>query len=122
MPASLFALYIYSLQFLCRPFEAPSIMANSLQEAMNIKFNLKLWPTNFIEGCALVAAKRRLNIDAVALSIIMGTSAFVGKSQIRMEGSDKVDVASLWVCNVQVSLNLDSSCLILLINHLVINS
>ena len=79
-------------------------MANSLQDAMNVKFNLKLWPTNFVEGCALVAAKRRLNIDSIVLSIIMGTSAFVGKSQICMDGSDKVDVASLWVCNVQVSL------------------
>ena len=81
-------------------------MANPLQDAMNVKFNLRLWPTNFVEGCALVAAKRKLNIDLVVLSIIMGTSTFVGKSQIRMDGSDKVDVASLWVCNVQVSLYL----------------
>ena len=77
----------------------------ALQEAMNFCFNLSLLPSDFVEGCALVAAKRSLNIDAVALSIILGTSTFLGKSQIQMEGSDKIDVASLWVCNIQVYLH-----------------
>ena len=62
---------------------------------MNFRLNLNLWPTTFVEGCAMVAAKRSLNIDAVALSIVLGTSTFLGKSQIQMDGSDKVDVASL---------------------------
>ena len=78
-------------------------MANPLQAAMNFQFNLNLWPESFVEGCALVAAKRRLNIDSVLLSLILGTSAFVGKSQVRLDGSDKVDVASIWVCNIQVN-------------------
>ena len=77
----------------------------ALKEAMNFYLNLHLWPTDFVEGCAMVAAKRSLNIDAVALSIILGTSTFLGKSQIRMEGSDKVDVALLWICNIQVNID-----------------
>ena len=83
-------------------------MANSLKEAMSYKFNLNLWPKSFIEGCASIAAKRRLNIDSVVLSVILGTSIFVGKSQVRMEGSDRIDVGSLWVCNIQVSSNADA--------------
>ena len=77
-------------------------MSNSLQDAMNFTLNLNLWPKDFIEGCALVAAKRRLNIDSVVLSLILGTSVFAGKAQVRMEGSDKIDVSSLWFCNIQV--------------------
>ena len=76
-------------------------MANALKDAMGYKFNLNLWPKSFIEGCASIAAKRRLNVDSVVLSVILGTSIFVGKSQVRMEGSDRIDVASLWVCNIQ---------------------
>ena len=83
----------------------------ALQEARNFCFNLSLLPSDFVEGCALVAAKRSLNIDAVALSIILGTSTFLGKSQIQMEGSDKIDVASLWVCNIQVYLHVGVFCL-----------
>ena len=74
----------------------------ALQDAMSYSLNLNLWPSEFIEGCALVAAKRRLNVDSVILSIILGTSVFAGKAQVRMEGSDKIDVASLWICNIQV--------------------
>ena len=84
-------------------------MANSLQYAMSYRFNLNLWPQEFIEGCASIAAKRRLNIDSVILSIILGTTVFVGKSQIRMVGSDKVDVASLWICNVQVGFSIEAA-------------
>ena len=84
-------------------------MANSLQYAMSYRFNLNLWPHEFIEGCASIAAKRRLNIDSVILSIILGTTVFVGKSQIRMVGSDKVDVASLWICNVQVGFSIEAA-------------
>ena len=74
----------------------------ALQDAMSYSLNLNLWPSEFIEDCALVAAKRRLNVDSVILSIILGTSVFAGKAQVRMEGSDKIDVASLWICNIQV--------------------
>ena len=74
----------------------------ALQDAMSYSLNLNLWPSEFIESCALVAAKRRLNVDSVILSIILGTSVFAGKAQVRMEGSDKIDVASLWICNIQV--------------------
>ena len=76
---------------------------------MSYRFNLNLWPHEFIEGCASIAAKRRLNIDSVILSIILGTTVFVGKSQIRMVGSDKVDVASLWICNVQVGFSIEAA-------------
>ena len=74
-----------------------------LKEAVAYCFNIDLWPTEFSTGCALVAAKRRLNMDSVTLAMILGTSVFVGKSQIVLEGSDKVAVGSLWVCNIQVN-------------------
>ena len=77
-------------------------MADNLKSAITRKFDLKLWPPAFIHGCSLIAAKNRLDVDAVVLSFICGTSIFAGKSQIMVEGSDRVECGSLWVLNIQV--------------------
>ena len=77
-------------------------MENLLKEAIKLQFDATLWPAEFIVGVSSVAVKRRLNIDSMVLAYILGTSVFLGKSQIQLEGSDKVEVASLWVCNIQV--------------------
>ena len=49
---------------------------NNLKERT---FDLNLWPTAFIYGCALVAASNRLNIDAVILALIAGTAVFISQ-------------------------------------------
>ena len=77
-------------------------MSDHLRKAIQRRFDLSLWPKNFIRGCALVAVKGRLNIDTVILAFIVGTSIFSGKSQIFLEGSDRVEVGSIWIVNVQV--------------------
>ena len=73
-----------------------------LKEAIEFQFDLNLWPPSFVKGASFVAAKRRLCVDSVILAEIVGTAAFIGKTQIQLEGSDRVEVASLWVLNVQV--------------------
>ena len=77
-------------------------MTDFLKTAISQKFDLNLWPPRFIRGCALIAAKNRLDIDAVMLSLVAGTSIFAGKSQIHLEGSDREESGSLWIPNVQV--------------------
>lgn len=80
----------------------PAKMVDRLKEAIDFSFDLNLWPTDFIKGVSLVSAKHRLNMDSVVLAQIVGTSAFLGKTQIRIEGGDKFEVGSVWACNVQV--------------------
>ena len=82
--------------------EMPAKMVDRLKEAIEFSFDLNLWPTDFIKGVSLVSAKHRLNMDSVVLAQIVGTSAFLGKTQIRIEGGDKFEVGSVWACNVQV--------------------
>ena len=77
-------------------------MSDKLKEAIGLKFDMNLWPVDFVKGAALIAAKRRLNLDSVILGLILGTSAFIGKSQIVLDGSDKVEAGGLWICNIQV--------------------
>jgi len=84
-------------------------MSDSLKKAIELKFDLNLWPTDFVKGCALIAAKNRLNVDSVILAFVLGTSIFAGKSEITVDGSDRVEVGSLWILNIQVSLFLISS-------------
>ena len=81
----------------------PRKTTDQLKRAIELRFNMDLWPKEFVSGAALISAKRRLNIDSVVLGLILGTSAFLGKSQIALEGSDKVEVGGLWVCNIQVN-------------------
>ena len=84
-------------------------MTDLLKKAIEYRLDLNLWPPTFIEGCALVAAKHRLHIDSVIMAFITGTSIFVGKSEIRVGGSDRVEVGSLWVLNIQVSAQMSYS-------------
>ena len=79
-------------------------MTDNLKTAIGRKFDYNLWPPRFIHGCALLAAKNRLDLDAVLLALICGTSIFAGKSQIILEGSDRVECGSLWILNIQVSI------------------
>ena len=83
----------------------PCKMSDQLKKAIKLQFDLRLWPQEFVAGASLVAAKRRLNLDSVILGLVLGTSAFIGKTQIALEGSDKVEVAGLWICNIQVISN-----------------
>ena len=78
-------------------------MSDVLKKAIELRFDLNSWPINFVRGCALIAVKHRLNIDSVILAFILGTAIFVGKSEIVVTGSDRVEVGSLWILNVQVS-------------------
>ena len=91
-------------------------MSDVLKTAVSRKFNLNIWPVPFIRGCSLLAAKNRLDIDAVILALVAGTSIFAGKSQIHLEGSDRVECGSLWILNVQVGYTLEK------LVHLVINA
>ena len=75
---------------------------DNLKEAVERRFDLNLWPPNFIYGCALLAASNRLNIDAIILALLTATTMFIGKSEIKWGGSDKIESGSLWVVNVQV--------------------
>ena len=68
---------------------------DNLKEAVERRFDLNLWPPNFIYGCAL-------NIDAIILALLTATTMFIGKSEIKWGGSDKIESGSLWVVNVQV--------------------
>ena len=79
-------------------------MSDTLRKAIQRKFDLSLWPVEFVRGCSLIAIKNGLNIDAVILAIIAGTSIFSGKSEIRIEGSDRVEVGSIWIVNIQVNM------------------
>lgn len=79
-------------------------MSDLLKKAIKLRFDLNLWPPAFVKGCALLAAKNRLNIDSIILAFITGTSIFVGKSEIMVDGSDRIEVGSLWVLNIQVTL------------------
>ena len=80
-------------------------MESPLEQAMNYKLNLDLWPRDFIIGCSNLAAKYRVNIDSLILSFLLGTATFLGKTQVRLQGSDRVEVGSLWILNVQVKRN-----------------
>ena len=79
-------------------------MADPLKRAVNYKFDLRLWPLAFIQGCAQVAARHRLNIDSVILGLLVGTSVFIGKSEIALEGGDRKEAGSLWFVNIQVNM------------------
>ena len=70
---------------------------------MNFRLNLDLWPTDFVVSCAKLASKHRINVDSLVLSLILGTSFFLGKTQLRLQGSDRVEIGSLWILNVQVN-------------------
>ena len=77
-------------------------MSDPLKRAVALRFDLALWPPLFVRGCALIAARHRLNIDSIVLALITVTSIFVGKSEISIDGSDRTEVGSLWTLNIQV--------------------
>ena len=74
-----------------------------LKRACSYKLDLTLWPPEFVRGCAQVAVRHKLNIDSVILAFLLGTSVFVGKSEISLDGSDRKEVGSIWLCNIQVN-------------------
>ena len=77
-------------------------MSDHLKKAIEIGFDLNLWPVKFIQGSSAVAIKNRLNVNSVLLAFLTGTSIFAGKSEIKVEGSDRTECGSLWVLNIQV--------------------
>ena len=78
-------------------------MTNLLKKAIERTYDLNLWPVEFVQGSAAISVKNRLNIDSILLAFLTGTSIFVGKSKIKVGPSDREEVGSLWVLNVQVS-------------------
>ena len=64
-------------QHLQLQFKQADIMSE-MESIIDLQFDMNLWPPAFVRGIALVSAKRRLNMDAVVLAQLVGTSAFLG--------------------------------------------
>ena len=79
-----------------------------LKKAIKFHFDNSLWPASFRKKCFQMAAKSRLNPDAVMLALVTGTAIFCGKSRIRVDGTDREEYGSLWVMNVQVLYSVSS--------------
>lgn len=77
-------------------------MSDLLRKAIKLGMDLNLWPPEFVKGCYAVAVKNRLNVVSVMLAFVTGTSVFVGKSEIKIDKTDRTECGSLWVLNVQV--------------------
>ena len=61
-------------------------MSDHLKKAIEIGFDLNLWPVKFIQGSSAVAIKNCLNVNSVLLAFLTGTSIFAGKKQDQSGG------------------------------------